>query len=108
MAMVLPMVQQVAQYRLLKNGHLNRPIYIDFMIRLLYQHLHGAVNGLANVAQIIEMTGRLIKYSLIWLDVTRVARIFMLKLLTLFQSSLQNGLPQLALLIQVRFFRKIF
>ena len=108
MAMVLPMVQQVAQYRLLKNGHLNRPIYIDFMIRLLYQHLHGAVNGLANVAQSTEMTGRLIKYSLIWLDVTRVARIFMLKLLTLFQSSLQNGLPQLALLIQVRFFRKIF
>ena len=73
------------------------------MTKLLCQHLHEAVNGMVNVAQIIEMTGPLTRYFSIWCDVMEAARIYTWKLLKLYQLSLLIGRHLLALLIQVRF-----
>lgn len=91
----------MAQYPRYTNGQLNRPISIDFTIKLLLQHLLEDVSGLVNVVQITEMIGHLIKYFSIWSVAMEVASSSMLILLTLFLLNLKNGLRKLALSIQV-------
>lgn len=101
MAMALNMDEVVVQYHHCKNGPFNRRTYINFMIKLLYQHLHEAANGMGNVDQIIEMIGRLIKYFSILLAAMELVSSCMLILLIQFQLNLLNGRHQLVLLIQV-------
>ena len=96
------MVPKVVQYHRFTNGHLNRLIFIDIMMKLVSQLSPEVVNGIMmNVVLVIKATGRLIKYFSIWGVVMRVARSCMMTLSTTFQRSLQNGRLKLASSIRV-------